>query len=444
MMTINVSKRRTGQEGVALMVVLMFVVLLSVIVMEYAYETEVDASLTMNRRAEFQAYVAAKSAVATGFSLLEKDLSADDTSTFNLGTSTTTTASQSGQPVTLVADTLLDAWAEEQNTSSCQAINDAVMQCKVDDECGKINLSALFLMQQATEPDSGKGQDTNQTTSVTSGPQSVPNEALIAVLRALFQNMGLEEDPTDAILDWLDQDDDPLPLGAESEYYSAMDPPYACKNSCVMNSIEELLLIKGITPEIYFDCFANAKTDQTSSGKDDEEAIGPVCLADLLTVHGDPSGRINVNTARPEVIAAMLAALGDTNQASVDAILAAREQMPFESREDLMARSGMSPQPTPGLRPGDPQSGSNPQMIANNLLDVRSSMFRIRGDGRCGDAMVRVEAFVYRDSSQAIAQGGLSQKNKNQLFNKKDFDFNVGVDQPAPEYFRIVDWRVLR
>ena len=40
--------RRGGQEGVALMVVLLFIVLLAVIVAEYAYEMQVEASLAGN------------------------------------------------------------------------------------------------------------------------------------------------------------------------------------------------------------------------------------------------------------------------------------------------------------------------------------------------------------------------------------------------------------
>lgn len=58
-------------------------------------------------------------------------------------------------------------------------------------------------------------------------------------------------DIADAILDWIDSDDNHRLNGAENDYYLALPVPYYCKNA-PLDSIEELLLVKGVTPELYF------------------------------------------------------------------------------------------------------------------------------------------------------------------------------------------------
>src|SRR5690606_37078893 len=51
--------------------------------------------------------------------------------------------------------------------------------------------------------------------------------------------------------DWLDADDEPRPLGAEIDYYSGLSPAYACKNG-PLETVEELLLVRGVTPRLLF------------------------------------------------------------------------------------------------------------------------------------------------------------------------------------------------
>jgi type II secretory pathway component PulK len=62
---------------------------------------------------------------------------------------------------------------------------------------------------------------------------------------------GMTDDVADAILDWLDEDDEPREYGAELEYYSTLNPPYATKNGPI-ETVEELLLVKGVTPQLLF------------------------------------------------------------------------------------------------------------------------------------------------------------------------------------------------
>lgn len=54
-----------------------------------------------------------------------------------------------------------------------------------------------------------------------------------------------------AIIDWRDTDMDLTPNGAESDYYALRDPSYYCKDSA-FETVEELRLVMGCTPEILY------------------------------------------------------------------------------------------------------------------------------------------------------------------------------------------------
>lgn len=62
---------------------------------------------------------------------------------------------------------------------------------------------------------------------------------------------GMTESIADAILDWIDADGDQRTLGAEQVYYSTLSPPYAPRNG-PLGSIEELLLVRDVTPSLLF------------------------------------------------------------------------------------------------------------------------------------------------------------------------------------------------
>ncbi len=53
-----------------------------------------------------------------------------------------------------------------------------------------------------------------------------------------------------SLLDWRDHDDLHRPEGAESDFYMSLDRPYHAKNGD-LESLEELLLVRGVTRELY-------------------------------------------------------------------------------------------------------------------------------------------------------------------------------------------------
>lgn len=89
---------------------------------------------------------------------------------------------------------------------------------------------------------------------------------------------GMTDEIADAILDWIDADDEIREYGAEMEYYSGLDPPYAPKNG-PLESVEELLLVRGVTPQLLFGPDAN-RNGMVDSYEPDGTVVGNFDNAD--------------------------------------------------------------------------------------------------------------------------------------------------------------------
>ena len=142
----------------------------------------------------------------------------------------------------------------------------------LSDESGKININALILLDPT-------GQLLHDT---------------------LMKLANMTEDIADAIVDWVDADSTTRPAGAEDDYYSGLAPAYRIKNG-PLNSLEELLLIRDITPDLLYGADRNRNgvqdTNETSDGSGFTRG-----WSEFLTCYGrelntDSTGvqRINLN-----------------------------------------------------------------------------------------------------------------------------------------------------
>ncbi len=390
------------QAGVALLLAVVFIALLSAMVFSFLYEMEVDAVFVQNQGADFQARVAANSAVVNGMMVLAEHYAS---------------MLESGMPP---VDSEVDG-SQWHLGAAFEPLNEATMRTSIADEFGKINLNALLIYE--------NGQPTR-------------NDPLINSLREFFllrDDSGY--DPVDAIIDWLDYNDGDAeePEGAESEFYQGLENPYSCKNG-PMTSIEELLLIRGITPELYFG--------------DPEQEQEP--LSEYLTVHGDWRGRVNVNTARVEVIAAILG--GHNNNPD----LGAAEQIYEEAHMAPIDNAGQLRQFVPEQPVDDTASpeifstdfSRRPRNAGRNMDELRrlqqrqqresienmfrfnSNIFRIYGDGTAEDTQVRVEAYVFRQPYDPRDM----EEEMSRLGTLEQQEF---VDMPR-QLFRILDWKIVQ
>ena len=67
---------------------------------------------------------------------------------------------------------------------------------------------------------------------------------------------GMTEYAADAIMDWIDEDDDTREYGAEYDYYQGLSSPYTPTNG-PFNTVEELLLVRDVSPQLLFGADVN-------------------------------------------------------------------------------------------------------------------------------------------------------------------------------------------
>ena len=144
----------------------------------------------------------------------------------------------------------------------------------VTDESSKFNINALFALD-------------SSGTILSNFLMTLPN---------------MTEDIANSIIDWIDPDDDPRENGAESDYYSGLTPPYQAKNG-PLDSIEELLLVKGVTPQLLFGNDQN-RNGQLDPGEDDGTGVPNQGWSAYITVFSRERNvsaagvqRINVNSS---------------------------------------------------------------------------------------------------------------------------------------------------
>jgi general secretion pathway protein K len=229
-------------------------------------------------------------------------------------------------------DSLLDDWASLNQYSSYSSDlfdNGGNFQAEVTDLTGKIQINKLII-----------------TNGENKGEYNETQKALLT--RFLKEDVfNLEEDEVDAILnaikDWIDEDDQVTGFeGAENSYYESLDQPYSCRNA-PFESLDELLLVKGITPALFYG------TDSTRG------------ISSYLTIQGD--GKININTADPIVLEALSDELDST---MIEEIVAYRNDEKNNLNKTDWYKSAL---------------GTSEDYIGLALITTKSSYFEITSRG---------------------------------------------------------------
>lgn len=202
---------RRREQGMALLLVLVVVALLTSLVTDLAHSTLVDMRLTETFRDNTKAYYLAKGGINAGRMILQID----------------------DNPY----DSLKEPWSQG---IVSYPVGEGSVSIFIMDQDGRLNVNGLV-----------KGDN----------PQTVMVDRFYRFLVAM--DLGDKFDPaelTASLIDWLDTGDDPyaeirtdeqsLPVsGAEDVYYQSLSPAYRCKNG-PLETLQELTLIKGFTSEL--------------------------------------------------------------------------------------------------------------------------------------------------------------------------------------------------
>lgn len=136
-------------------------------------------------------------------------------------------------------------------STAAQAVASSAQSSGTSQTSGTAQTSATA--QSGAVAQSSSVSQASSPTSGSSGSSSsgAANSSQVTAQQALLGLPGMTIDIADSILDWLDPDDIPRTNGAEREYYSGLSPPRVPKNGPI-ETVEELLLIKGVTPQLLF------------------------------------------------------------------------------------------------------------------------------------------------------------------------------------------------
>ena len=232
----------------------------------------------------------------------------------------------------------------------------------------------------------------------------IRDERFSSVLQRALEMLGTDPiqatDIVESYLDWVDPDDNKRMQGAESEFYVNLNPaaPYVAKNG-LMDDISELLLIRGMTPEIYFGGGrVPAMTKLGSAPRPTSLGGAPgggggVGLVDLFTTISAAGMGVNANTASAEVLqllpgmdAALAQSIIDT-RAGPDHTDGTEDDIPFLRQGELINAPGMT------------QELLN---VLGRYLVLNSSIFQVTVEARIGNYVRRYEALLHRRNAQDV------------------------------------------
>jgi general secretion pathway protein K len=184
-----------------------------------------------------------------------------------------------------------------------------------------------------------------------------PSQPDIDRFNRLLEAVGLDPNLSLAVLDWIDPDQNvSFPSGAEDTTYMALDPPYRAANQAMV-SPSELLLVKGFDLDSY-----------------DKLAPFVSALPERTT--------INVNTAPPEVLMAVVSGL---SQAEAKTISEETKDKGFASVAEFQQRVKAYP------------------LVPPDAVSVSTSYFLVWSDTHFGRGELQLYSLLQRQSNASVS-----------------------------------------
>ena len=217
------------------------------------------------------------------------------------------------------------------------------------------------------------------------------NSADTPLIQQVLTTMGADAGDmsvvADSIQDWVDTDSSTRPAGAESDYYQGQSPAYYAKDA-PMDDISEMLLIKGISLPLFKG--GSATNSQGAAFQHHRLGFGhspgqspdyPFGLADVFTPFS--SGKVNLNTASLTV----LSVLPGVDTLTADAIIRNRSNVgeggfgPLHDLSQLTAL-GIAPQAVGQLQ---------------RYAAFRGSTYEVHATAKIGDYSREYVAVLFRN-----------------------------------------------
>jgi general secretion pathway protein K len=334
------------RRGVALLITLSVTTVLVAAGLEFNRRARQDLVAAAAARDHLTMSAMASAGVHIGMAILAKDKSDNDT------------------------DTPMDDWADPEKIELALRefpFEEGRLTLVITDELGKIQVNAL-----------------------TGGPNGAQfNEAQRTLWERFLQyfadrkelKLDLKNDSAPAAIinslkDWLDSGDNDAVTGlsgAETPYYESLKPPYPPRNGPIVD-VNELLLVKGITPEIFYG---------TAEIPGIMHYLTPYGMAPGEGTTVSFPGRINVTTAELPVLFALIPAENKQLAETLD-----------EMRRDIASGKQKVDMKNPNWLNQIP--GLADLKLDQKLITASSDLFRIEATALLHEAETTVTAVVQR------------------------------------------------
>ena len=244
-----------GNRGMALLLVVSMIALLSVVIISFSRSMQLAVAETSHFQQSVLMESMAQSGLDIGLAVLQQDASLSD------------------------YDSFAENWARLGEAPLDLGIGQGAVSVLIIDLDGRFPVNSLVEM--VAEGDNPPTGDSGMT----------PQQARNILLRLLQSGLFEVEDETEArgivesLTDWIDANDDELDYGAEASYYNSLEIPVVPRNGPV-DFLNELLQVKGVSRDLLY-------------GNSEKEP-----LIEYISVE-NKSGKININTAPLALIQAL-------------------------------------------------------------------------------------------------------------------------------------------
>lgn len=275
----------------ALVIVLWVLTLLSVIALEFCFSMRTELNVTQNFKEETQVYFYAQGGIHRAIAeLVYKNDPALQAQRKQIEEQKRLLPAVEGEQGT---PTLPEEWRTDGRSYSVP-FRFGEAEVRVRSEAGRVNLNRA-------------------------------SDLLLRKVIKYFVELGEKRDIlVDSIQDWRDKDDLHRLNGAENDYYQSLPEPYNCKNGD-FDTLEELLLVRGVTPELFY--------GKKTRGQEGEQETPPFGLKDVFTVFSSID-KVDVNMASAEVLMVLLGISSDMAKRVIEV----REKKEFASLAELVQR----------------------------------------------------------------------------------------------------------
>ncbi len=384
------NKLKTDERGFILVTILLVIAVLLPLILAFSAKVQLNLLQAENFRNSLQALRLARSGVAGAIGILKADDASYDAKTDKWA---------SAFPSLALGDGILNVVVTDEDGKI--PINNLVTPVKSSQAAGGTNATggaatantggttsggtttqatggttAAGTTTQATGTSTAAGTTTQATgnTTATGGTTAAGtttqatgsttyqvNKDLDTRLRSLITQLGGKPEIVDALIDWLDPDNETTGTdGAEDDYYKQRG--YRCKNG-PLDSLDELSLIKGFDKELLID--KNLKSYLTVAPTD---------------------GKVNLNTAPIQVLYAVLGTKTDSlaqpmSQSDIQDLVRYRDGHDLKKVTDMASAIKTSQ---------DQASAATP------LVKVNSAYFTVNSRYTIGSVVKNVEALLKR------------------------------------------------